>query len=82
MLEVSIEEIKHLLGLRFAWTKVAQLVGISRSALYRRLEQEDIGTTGAYSDISNDELDRAVEYIKLSHPNNGESLLIGHLYIV
>ena len=80
MLEVSIEEIEHLRGLRFSWTKIAKLVGISRSTLYRRLEVEGIGITDTYSDISDDELDRAVQYIKLSHPNDGERLLIGHLH--
>ena len=81
MLEVSFEEIEYLHGLRFTWTKIAEILGISRSTLYRRLKQEgDDDLTCTYSDISNTELDRIVESIKLAHPNNGERLMIGHLH--
>ena len=41
-LEVSIEEIEYLRGLNFKWTG---LLGISRSTLYRRLEEEGINPT-------------------------------------
>ena len=80
MLEVSFEEIEYLRGLRFTWTKIADILGISRSTLYRRLEQEGVDLTCTYSDISNTELDRIVESIKLAHPNDGERLMIGHLH--
>ena len=80
MLEVSFEEIEYLRGLRFTWTKIAEILGISRSTLYRRLEREGVDLTCTYSDISNTELDRIVESIKLAHPNDGERLMIGHLH--
>jgi len=80
MLEVSFEEIEYLRGLRFTWTKIAEILGISRSTLYRRLECEGIDLTCTYSDISNTELDRLVQSIKVEHPNDGERLMIGHLH--
>ena len=66
--------------MRFTWTKIAEIVGISRSTLYRRLEEEGVDLTSTYSDISNSELDRMVESIKQTHPNDGERLVIGHLH--
>lgn len=78
-MEVSIEEIEYLRGLRFTWTKIAILLGISRSTLYRRLEEEGINLTSTYSTIADNDLDRVVVAIKREHPNDGERLMIGHL---
>ena len=79
LLAVSIEDIEYLRSLQFSWTKIAQILGISRSTLYRRLEESGIQQDVQYTSISDFELDRAVEYIKNMHPNDGERLLIGHL---
>ena len=79
-LQVSIEEIEYLRGLRFSWTKVAELLGVSRSTLYRRLEEEGIDAASMYTDISNTDLDRMVQSIKEAHPNDGERMVIGHLH--
>ena len=78
-LDVSIDDIEYLRGLRFTWTKIAEILRISRSTLYRRLEEEGIHCDLHYTDISDYELDRVVESIKQAHPNAGERLLIGHL---
>lgn len=79
-LEVSVEEIEYFRALRFSWTKIAELMGISRSTLYRRLQDEGIDRACTYSSISDSDLDRAVTSIKQSHPNDGERLMIGHLH--
>ncbi len=80
MLEVSIEEIEYLRELHFSWTKISELIGISRSTLYRRLEEEGINRSSTYTNITDNALDRVVESIKQSHPNDGERLMIGHLH--
>ena len=80
MLEVSIEEIEYLRTLRFTWTKIAEFLGVSRSTLYRRLKEEGIDHSAKYTNIADNDLDRTVESIKQSHPNDGERLLIGHLH--
>jgi len=80
LLDVSIEEIEYLRELHFSWTKIAELIGISRSTLYRRLEEEGINRLSTYTNITDSDLDRAVESIKQSHPNDGERLMIGHLH--
>lgn len=76
---MSLDEVEYFRGLGFNWSKVAELVGISRSTLYRFLEREGITCTGKYSDISSNDLDRAVTTIKREHPNDGERLMSGHL---
>ena len=53
--------------------------GISRSTLYRRLEEEGLPRSLTFTHISDQDLDRVLEDIKHSHPNDGERLIIGHL---
>ena len=66
-------------GLRFSWIKVAEILGISRSTLYRRLEEESVSHELTYTDISDVELDEVITLIKHNHPNDGERLINGHL---
>ena len=77
--EINVEDIELLRSLRFSWTKIAQLLGVSRSTLYRRLEEEGISTSMTYTNIDNRQLDQLVLRIKLSHPYDGERLMAGHL---
>lgn len=42
MVEVDMDEVEYYRSLKFSWTKIASLVGISRSTLYRRLDDEGI----------------------------------------
>ena len=77
---VSIEDIEYLRGLHFRWTKIASILGISRSTLYRRLEEEGIELSDTYSQVSDNDLDHTIAGIKQSHPNDGERLITGHLY--
>lgn len=77
-LNVDVHDILELRKLHFKWTKIASILGISRSTLYRRLNQAGITPTD-YSDLSNQELDETIQSIKADHPNDGEVLLRGHL---
>lgn len=79
LINVDFEDIEFLRQLRFSWTKISEILGISRSTLYRRLRQEDVTEHLSYSNISDTALDSIVEQIKERHPNDGERLMIGHL---
>ena len=81
-MQVSLDEVEYFRELGFTCTKIAEMVGISRSTLYRFLGREGIPSTRKYSDISSSELDRAVAAIKQEHPNDGERMMAGHLYRV
>ena len=78
-IDVDFDDIELLRQLRFSWTKIAEILGISRSTLYRRLQSEGISQHLTYSNITDASLDRHIELIKLRHPHDGERLLIGHL---
>lgn len=71
--------VEYLRGLRFPFTKIARILGMSRATLYRRLDDAGIDRTSTYSGISDAELDCEVERIKRIHPNDGERLMMGHL---
>ena len=70
---------EFLRTLRFTWTKIAQILGISRATLYRRLEEEDVNPELWYSDISDHDLDTLIAAIKHDNPNDGDRLMAGHL---
>ena len=77
--EIDMDDVDLLRSFRFSMTKVAELLGVSRSTLYRRMEEEGVSTTMRYSDIDNSHLDDLIRDIKLNYPNDGERLITGHL---
>lgn len=76
---MDIEDIEFLRGLGFSWTRIAQVIGISRSTLYRRLEEEGVPTSVWYTQMSDVDLDRVIQQLKRDHPNDGERLIRGRL---
>ena len=76
---MSIEEIEYLRSLRLPYIKIAAYLGVSRSTIYRRLQENGISTETTYCNISDSDLDREIIAIKINHPNDGERLIIGHL---
>lgn len=73
------EDVEFLHSVRFLWVQIADILGISRSTFYRRLDEEGICRLTSYTEIADTDLDRVIEGVKRSHPNDGERLLIGHL---
>ena len=47
--------------------------------LYRRLQEEGISHDVWYTTISDGDLDRTIEAIKINHPNDGKRLMAEHL---
>ncbi len=78
-LSVDIEDIEFLRGLRFSYTKIAAILGVSRATLYRKLEEEGVNPSSLYAEISDTDLDQEIVDIKRHQPNDGERLVIGHL---
>lgn len=78
MVEVSIDEIMSLRSLNFSWTKISELVGISRSTLYRRLKDAGVSTDD-HTIITSTDLDCVMRDLKKKFPNDGEVMIKSHL---
>ena len=75
---IDIDYILELRSLNYSWTKIAALMEISRSTLYRKLEEEGISPNDR-THLSDAELDDIIRSIKQDHPNDGEVLIQAHL---
>ena len=78
-MDVDIEDIEFLRNLKFKWGAIADILGVSCSTIYRRLQELGISRSITFSDISDGELDQLLRDIKHQHPNDGERLMAGHL---
>ena len=80
--EVNQEEVEYLRSLRFSWSKIANIIGISRATLYRRLDEWQLPREAYYSSISDSDLDQLVCRIKVQqNPNIGEVMLMAALKV-
>ncbi len=77
-IELSADTVKEWRSLNFSWTKIASLIGVSRSTLYRRLKDFGIETDD-YTAVQTADLDHEIKGIKQDHPNDGEVIMKGHL---
>ena len=80
-MDVDIEDIEFLRNLKFKWGAIADILGVSCSTIYKRLQELGISRSITFSDISDGELDQLIRDIKHQHPNDGERLMAGHLTI-
>jgi len=77
-LDVTKEEILHLKHLNYSWTKIADILDVSRQTLYRRLQEFGIDSS-KFTAISEPDLDTTLSDIKASHSSCGEVMIQGHL---
>ena len=76
--EINIDDVEFLRSLKFSWERIADIIGVSRSTLMRRIHDEGV-VIETFSNISDEQLDHLVSRVKLQHPYDGERLMIGHL---
>ena len=60
--------------LSFTWTKIANILNVSRQTLYRHLNGS--GLMG-FTDVTDEELDGIIQSYKATHPNDGEQIITG-----
>lgn len=70
-------QVERLMTLGMSWSKIASLLGVDRSTLWRHRQDMQLPTT--FSDISDEEIDGHCKSYRESHPYTGERELIGHL---
>ena len=76
---ISKEQITFLRDLRFSWTQIASLFGVSRRTLFNMRSEYGLPADHDFSDISNMELRSYVEHIKRSMPDAGQNMIKGIL---
>ena len=64
--------------LAFTWDEIAAVLMVSRATLWQRIKELGVNTTG-YSDISEAELDSVITTLVQDYPNNGITMMWGHL---
>ena len=77
-LKVEKEDILILKSLNYSWTRITELLGVSRHTLYHQLQEFNIDTN-KFTNISEPELDQVVKQVRTEHPNTGEVMLQGLL---
>ena len=75
-LDVDMERVEALRRIGLSLTEISKRLKISRSTLYRHLENTDLV---GYTDIRDRDLDDIIVSYKRIHPHDGERMLIGHL---
>ena len=73
---VSQEQLLHLRSLNFSWTRIAELLGVSRVTLYRRRRELGINDSDIMRTMDDNELRSFVCQIREEFPTIGESLVI------
>ena len=76
---VSKEQIEFLRTYTFKWVDIADLLGISISTLNRRRVELGVSDEGAFSAITDAELDSAVRQIAVQQPFSGVRIVRGIL---
>ena len=71
-------DVGTILELRTFKCKIAEIMNISQTTLYRRLEEAGVATDDR-TNLSDTELDAVISSIKQDHQNDGEVLIRGHL---
>lgn len=78
-LHITEEHLQSLLELGLPATCVADLIGVSRRTMYRRMEEYNMSVRSLYSTISDDALDAKVREIKSRLPHSGYRIVKGCL---
>lgn len=78
-LTIDRQTLLNLLGTELPLTSLANLHGISRSTLYRRMQEHNLSVREGYSDIPDHILDLKVRSVKARLPHAGYRLVKGSL---
>lgn len=78
-LQVTEEHLQSLLELRLPATCIADILGVSRRTLYRRMQELNMSVRNLYSTITDAALDALVQAIKSRLPHAGYHIVKGCL---
>ena len=78
VLRIDIDQVEMLRQVVYSWKEISDAVGVSRSTLWRCLQEQNL-TLSSYSDISDSDLDTLVQGIQHDFPNAGLVIVQGRL---
>lgn len=78
-IHINIDYVELLHGAGYTLTDIACAMQVSRSTLWRRLQEEGV-LLNSYTDISDTDLDSIIKNYQESNPNCGQTLLCGYLH--
>ena len=78
VLRIDIDQVEMLRQVGYSWKEISDAIGVSRSTLRRRLQEQNL-TLSSYSDISDGDLDTLVQGIQHDFPNAGLVIVQGRL---
>lgn len=78
--DISAELLEDLLGLGFSHTKIAEMLGVSRWTISRRIKAYSLDDFTTFSKLTDDELDQKVgDYILQHGATSGQVYIAGYL---
>ena len=76
---VAQSQLEYLEGMAFNWSQISQMLGVSRTTIYRRRVELSMVTTGRQTNIRDDELEHLLRQIRHETPALGERMIMGKL---
>jgi len=72
--------LEELRALGFSWTKIAELLGVSRKTVAQRVEQHGLGDIKGFDYLPDEELEKIIStYIANHGTATGQNYVGGHL---
>ncbi|KAK7912700.1 hypothetical protein WMY93_012911 [Mugilogobius chulae] len=73
------ERLKSLLDTHLPVNCLAKCLGVSRSTVYRRMQEFGLSVRGLYNNMNDQDLDHIISNVKHQMPNAGYRMVQGHL---
>ena len=78
--DIPAELLEDLLGLGFTYTRIAEMLGVSRWTITRRVKDYGLDDFRSFSNLADDELDEVVrDYIREHGATSGQVYMTGYL---
>ena len=77
--EASKDQLEYLHSMMFNWTKIAAMLGVSRTTIYRRRLELGLSSNYQESNVTDQELENIFQVVRRENPNIGQTMTIGKL---
>ena len=79
-LKIPVEMLEELRGLGFTWTRIAEMLGVSRWTVHRRVAEYGLQYTRGFDDLPDERLDRIIQdYINNHGSASGYNIIASYL---